>query len=136
MDKKILIIGEGHSPTGRCLWLRDRLIGVGLDVEYRQLGAEIIGKQVHEALVDDHFGQYFADIEAKVTAHMQELFRFGTTDFDGIERRISNAIVYGTSHPEMLRGNPDDIHWPLPLKEPPPDQRKGPKGPRNRWGKL
>lgn len=105
MDKKILIIGAGHSPTGRCLWLRDRLIGVGLDVEYHRLDDFKVGEQVHSILVDEQFG-----------------------DFAELELRAHNALIYGTSHPEM--------YWPETMKEPPPDQRKGPKGPRNRWGKL
>ena len=105
MDKKILIIGAGHTPTGRSLWLRDRLIGVGLDVEYHRLGDLKIGEQVHSILADEHVG-----------------------DFGDMELRAYNALIYGTSHPEM--------YWPEEMKEPPPDQRKGPKGPRNRWGKL
>lgn len=110
MDKKILILGDGHSPTGRSLWLRDRLMTIGFDVEYHSLDAKTIGNQIHTCLVDDEYSSLVG------------------VDFSELERRMENALIYGTSHPEM--------YWPEPMKEPPPDQRKGPKGPRNRWGKL
>lgn len=98
MEPKVLIIDGGLGPTGRSLWLRDRLIGLGIDVEYRMLESKIQGK-TPTLLIQD--------------------------DFSELEDRILNACVIGYSHPEMFR-QPD-----LPA-----DKRKGPKGPRTKWGKL
>ena len=100
---KILIVGGGRSPTGRSLWLRDRLIGLGADVEYRSIDAKIQGEKIHTALID--------------------------MDFSELELRFANAMTYGHSHPEMLKCWDD-------VEKPSPDKLKGPKGPRNRWGKI
>lgn len=45
-------------------------------------------------------------------------------DFSELEARVQNACMTGYSHPEMFE------------PEPPADKRKGPKGPRTKWGKL
>ena len=102
-NRKILIIGGGRQgPTFRNALYMDALLRLGFDVEYRFVGDLAPPKErPHLCLFDE---------------------------YDQLEKRMMNAITYGTSHPEM--------YWPEEMKEPPPDQRKGPKGPRNRWGKL
>lgn len=96
--QRVLIIGGDLSPTGRSLWLRDQLLGHGIHVEYRQLSGEIQGNK----------------------AQLLNL------DFNEMEHRLANALIYGHSHPESLKVWDDVQTQPI--------TRKGPKGPRNRWG--
>lgn len=110
MKPKILIIGSGHTPTGRCRALLDRMLFSGFDASYRKIGDEIVGNKVHQELVDEY------------------PLSLVSLDFSELEVRFGNVLIYGNSHPEMF-----DIE---PMKEPSPDKRKGPKGPRNRWGNI
>lgn len=96
-QRQILIIGAGHTPTGRSLRMRDHLVALGMAVHYRALD-EMKQKETPTLILID--------------------------DFAEMELRMMNAVYTGYSHPEMFQ------------LDVPADKRKGPKGPRKRWGNL
>ena len=101
MSIKILVIG---SLTGRMSGLYDHLSKRGIDVKYQPLPNVNVGKLPDMAVLDDLF----------------------PADFSALEDRFANALIYGTSHPEI---------YDLPLAKGTKINKK-PKGPRDRWGKL
>lgn len=114
----VVIISAGASPTGRSLVIKAALEKAGAFVNYRNINDLPEGSNPDCIIVDD----------------------LASMDYTDLEARFANALIYGTSHPEMFIGHPDQL---------PPTRsrmfedfvREKPKnhagmGPRNKWGKL
>ena len=109
-NKKILIIGAGHSMDGKSRYFIDMLMHYGYDIEYMSPGMEAVGRKPDMAIFDD-----FSILEDRMLASLTMPGGRGSA-----KSMIRTEYLYKMAFPPRVGA----------------DQVKGPKGPRGKWGKL
>lgn len=112
-NKKILVIGAGHSMDGiigKSRYFIDMLMHYGYDIEYMSPGMEAVGRKPDMAIFDD-----FSILEDRMLASLTMPGGRGSA-----KSMIVAEYLYKMAYPPRVGA----------------DQVKGPKGPRGKWGKL